>query len=175
MAIFSCPFSQVLAHVFGGLVAVVGMLVLILAKDWAGILLLAMGGGFIWLGQATPRLEARRKARMASASETPMKVEQFERWRWFDYAIVLGVGAVFAIIIHPGGSTTGAAIGFRILSLFGFGVFFAGIYHLTAHRLWARKYPHRYRRWVCSRCKTEVSEKASKCPKCGAKFKAQVH
>ena len=93
------------------------------------------------------------------------KVEKYDKWQWFDYVIVGGIGLVIMFTIP-----LEASFFVRILIFFGCGAFIGAIYSVTLRMLWVRRFPNLYRRWTCSNCQAIVSEEATKCSKCGAQF-----
>jgi ribosomal protein L37AE/L43A len=89
------------------------------------------------------------------------KIERFTKWLWFDWVIFFMIVGVACFVFNvPGGFIGGAIVGVIV-----------GIaYSLTLKRLWAFVFPDLYREWVCSKCRTVISEEAAKCSKCGAQF-----
>lgn len=162
--------AKAAAYTFGGFLAVVGLLVLTLAKSWAGLMFLVMGGTFVWAAYkyvkpGALRARAAGKAQAAAPSERATKVERFTKWQWFDWLFFIGAGVIFALLLAPR-----ADFALRLVMYFGWGVAIGGVYHLTLRRLWATLFPHLYREWACSRCRKVVPGKSDRCPKCGTEF-----
>lgn len=105
------------------------------------------------------------KAEIPITLTTAMKIKRFDKWQWFDYIIITAIGAVI-IFVFP----INARFIIKLFIWFGLGAFISGVYYITLRMLWARMFPNWYTACICSKCNTVIAEKATKCPKCEAKF-----
>jgi hypothetical protein len=160
--------GKFITYGIAGFFVALGLLILILARQWAGFVFIAIGGLYVWFYRLLVRRAARTEAAKQAAATpgtAPRKVERFTKWQWFDWAIFVVLGTIFILLFRGEGN-----FAFRIGYYFGIGVGVGAIYHITLRRLWIARFPHLYREWVCSKCKKTVLEEANKCPNCGVKF-----
>lgn len=154
--------TRLFAYIFGGVLVIVGVLVLSLARDWAGVIFLVIGGLFIWMGR---KYVGPQPVKAPSTQTVATKIEDYSKWQWFDYLIFAVLGLVVVLAIRP-------EVNFfiKLLIWFGCGAVAGIIYHLTLHTLWTNMFPNLYRRWVCSKCHAVVSKEATKCQGCDTQF-----
>jgi hypothetical protein len=154
---------RISSFIAGGFFIIVGVLVLALAKNWAGLGFGVLGGLFVYLPF--------NKYFKPKTSNSAVKQEYFIiHFKWWDWLIYLSFGAAIIFFMPRVPSFF-----FRLLVYFGIGAGLWAIYYQTFLRLWVYLFPGVYKNekskvLICSNCRKVIGEDEFKCPNCGALF-----